>query len=80
MDTVESHAGYQSDIVFYSLVSNQIQNENKTSTFSNWMVPGQTSQSNYAQKEQKVGVSIVIVIIVMGGKQSQPSLPLMDID
>ena len=52
MDTVESHAGYQSDIVFYSLVSNQIQNENKTSNFSNWMVPGQTSQSNYAQKEQ----------------------------
>ena len=35
MDTVESPAGYQSDNVFCSHVSNQIQNQNKTSTFPN---------------------------------------------
>ena len=52
MDTVESPAGYQSDNFFCSHVSNQIQNQNKTSTFSNWRFPGQTSQTNYTQKEQ----------------------------
>ena len=45
-------ASKQSDNVFCSLISNQNQNETKTSTFSNQRVQGQPSQTNYAQKEQ----------------------------
>ena len=45
-------APLHSNNVFCSLISNQNQNETKSSTFSNWRVPGQPSQTNYAQKEQ----------------------------